>query len=432
MGPAGQPLPPTSSLPSLRRPDAVTEAQILSALDNLFAIYYPVAVPKSALYDASEPFKLSTRFAPLTDSGYNSGYTSENEDDDDDDHADAGPDAALERLRADELERTFATRWLTRFLACAEDELSCFSSEETRQSTLEKAADLLTELLNPRQDPQGADDGGDAAKDDWFCRDFNFALPGRSDKSYRDYTSISVRLNDGLAGTRPTDHLDVGLQTWGASIVLCQMMCDDASRFGLGRASLGPSPRIVELGAGTGLVSLVLGQLLPRLGVEHPLVVATDYHPSVISNLVDNIALNHGPAVEDSGAGAGLVRACALDWAVAEVEDPEWPLGADELADMLVATDVVYAAEHATMLYGCASRLLAPEGVFWLLATVRQNGRFNGVDRTVEAVFDGGDRARSPRTGKVLRILESEDLEKRSGVGRGDETSYKLFKIGWA
>ncbi|OIW31426.1 hypothetical protein CONLIGDRAFT_631369 [Coniochaeta ligniaria NRRL 30616] len=420
MGPAGQLLPPTSSLPSLRQLDVVTEAQILFALDNLLAIYYPVAVPQSALCEASKPFKLSTRFAPLTDSGYNSGYTSENEDDED---PDAEP-GALDRLRADDLERTFATRWLTRFIACAEDELSGFSSEETRQSALEKAADLLTQLLSPRRD-EGADPDDD--EDDRFCRDFTFALPGESDESYKDYTPISVRLNDGLAGSRPTDHLDVGLQTWGASIVLCQMMCDDASRFGLTRTCLGPTPRIVELGAGTGLVSLVLGQLLPRLGVEHPLVVATDYHPSVISNLVDNIALNYGPTPDPD---AGHVRACALDWADAELV-PAWPLG-DEPADILFATDVVYAAEHATMLYDCASRLLAPEGVFWLLATVRQNGRFNGVDKTVEAVFEGEGRAESSRTGKVLTILQSEDLEKRSGVGRGDETFYKLFRIGWA
>ncbi|KAH8908269.1 hypothetical protein BR93DRAFT_927315 [Coniochaeta sp. PMI_546] len=417
---AVHPLPPTSSLPSLRQLDVVTEAQLLSALDNLFAIYYPVAVPQSALYEASRPFKLSTRFVPLTDSGYNSGYTSENEDSKDTDDE----PSLLERLRADDLERTFATRWLTRLIACAEDELPFFSSEETRQSTLEKAADLLTELLSPRQDEE---EGGEDAEDDRFCRDFTFTLPGKCDESYKDDRPISVRLNDGLAGSRPTDHLDVGLQTWGASIVLCQMMCDDVARFGLTQTSVGSSPRIVELGAGTGLVSLVLGQLLPRLGVDHALVVATDYHPSVISNLADNIALNYGSVADNIAAP---VRACALDWADAE-PPTAWPL-ADEPADILFATDVVYAAEHATMLYNCASRLLASEGTFWLLATVRQNGRFNGVDKTVEAVFDGEGRAQSSRTGKVLGILESESLEKRNGVGRGDETYYKLFRIGWA
>jgi SAM-dependent methyltransferase len=420
MGPAGhgQPLPPTSSLPSLREPDTVSETQIISALDNLFAIYYPVAVlPKSALYEASSgPFRLSTRFAPLTDSGYNSGYTSENEE-----HDDEEPDAeagALDRLRADELERTFATRWVTRFVASGEE--VSFSSEEGRQSTLEKAADLLNVLLNPGDG--GDDDAGEGGGDDRFTRDFTFALPGRGDGRYKDYTPICVRVNDGLAGRNGEDHLDVGLQTWGASIVLCQMMCDDAARFGLSPTGLGEEPRIVELGAGTGLVSLVLGQLLPRLGIERPLVVATDYHPAVIANLGENIALNYG--------AAGRVKACALDWAETDLS-PEWPLGGEK-ADILFATDVVYAAEHARMLYDCASRLLAPEGVFWLVATVRQNGRFNGVDKTVEDVFDWEDPARSLTTGKRLSILESENLEKRSGVGRGDETSYKLFRIGWA
>lgn len=426
MGPAGRPLPPTSSLPSLRQRDTLSEAQLRSALDNLSAIYCPAAavLAQSALRGAaSEPFKLTTRLAPLTDSGYNSGYNSDNEDDDDDDD-DSGV-ADIDRLRADEHERAFATRWVTRLVAAGE-ELLCFASDEARQEALETAGDLLNALLCPPPHPDDAEGcraGGGGDDDDLlFAREFTFALPRGSEAADRDCSPVSVRLNDGLAGRTGEDHLDVGLQTWGASIVLCQMMCHDAAAFGLGRAALGGHPRVVELGAGTGLVSLVLGQLLPRLGVECPVVVATDYHPAVIANLRENIALNRG-------TGGEGVKACALDWGEAEL-DPEWPLGEDK-ADVLVATDVVYAAEHATMLYHCASRLLAPEGVFWLLATVRQNGRFNGVDETVEAVFGAEGRARSAGAGRTLGILASENLEKRSGVGRGDETFYKLFRIGW-
>jgi hypothetical protein len=31
-----------------------------------------------------------------------------------------------------------------------------------------------------------------------------------------------------------------------------------------------------------------------------------------------------------------------------------------------------------------------------------------------------------------LRILDSQRFEKHDGVGRGDETYYRLFRIGWA
>ena len=418
---AGRPLPPTSGLPSLRQIDGLTESQLLSALDNLFSIYCPVSVPKLALYDAHKPFKLLDRLAPLPDSGYNSGYTSENEDGDED-----GPiqeQSALERdlalLRADEFERTFATRWLEKFISCAAEEdprPGCFSTDDSQQSAIERAAELLTTLLNPDYGDGGQEEDG---QDDGFCREFAFAVPKQN--------SISVRLNDGLAGA--VDHTDVGLQTWGASIVLCRMLCDSPSRFGLTRERLGPSPNIVELGAGTGLVSLVLGQLLPRLGMEQPVVVATDYHPSVISNLRCNIAANFScPAAPGTVACATScpVQACALDWARAELES-SWPLG-DAPADVIIATDVVYAPEHATMLYDCASRILAPGGTFWLLQTVRQNGRHGDVADTVEAVFNNQN---STDTAGALRILEAERLEKRYDVGRADETFYRLFRIGW-
>ncbi|KAK3346058.1 methyltransferase [Lasiosphaeria hispida] len=410
-GLVGRPLPPTSCLPPPRQLDSLSETQISCALNNLFAIYHPTAVPKSVLHEACKPYKPSTRFAPLTDSGYNSGYTSENDDDDDDDNVASGEERGLALLRADEFERAFATRWLEKLIARAAEDayepLACFSSDEARQTTVEKASDLLTALLNfGRDDAEQEDD----AQDDSFCREFAFA---------RD---ISVRLNDGLAGRRADDHTDVGLQTWGASIVFCQMLCDSPARFGLSQTSLGCSPRIVELGAGTGLVSLVLAQLLPGLGLERSTLVATDYHPAVISNLRRNIAANLSAS---SDCAACPVQACVLDWALAEM-DPAWPLG-DDPADVLFATDVIYAHEHAEMLHACASRQLAPDGVFWLLQTVRRNGRFGGVADTVEAVF-----GKVVTTGGALRILDSQRLEKPDSVGRGDEASFELFQIGWS
>jgi hypothetical protein len=437
------PSPPTSSLPPLREPQTVSEARILEALDNLFAIYYPVhhgargaraapAPPSPVLCEAAvaaaKPFgHLSKRFADVTDSGYNSGYNSDDEEGEEgvEGDEDAGGLAA-ERLRADEHERAFAVRWVTRFIAVGEE--VPFESEEGRQGVLDQAAELLNVLLNPHEtgEEEGRGDDGNDDNDHWFTRDFTFALSGKDDGRYRDYTPICVRVNDGLAGQKGADHTDVGLQTWGAAVVLCQMMCDDAARFGLTRAALGEEPRVVELGAGTGLVSLLLGMLLPRVGVERATIVATDYHPTVCENLRQNVVLNYGECPEGR-----TVLARKLDWADEKLSK-DWPLAGDGKADLLIATDVVYAAEHARMLYGCASRLLTAEGTFWLVATVRQNGRFNGVDKTVEDVFCDEARPREPATGKRLTILESQNLDKRNGVGRGDETFYKMFRVGWA
>jgi SAM-dependent methyltransferase len=303
------------------------------------------------------------------------------------------------------LERVFAVRWLERLISCAAEEdprPACFSSDEAQQFVLEKAADLLTALLSPGQESvEGQDENHDEEDDFW--REFIFPVPGGKSR-------ITVRLNDGLTGA--DDHTDIGLQTWGASIVLCRMLCESPSRFGISLESLGPSPKTVELGAGTGLVSLCLGQLLPWLGIEQGTVVATDYHPSVITNLHRNIAANSVNAMSP-------VQACDLDWAEMRLEGPL----REAKADLIIATDVVYAPEHAAMLYDCASRILAPGGIFWLLQTVRQNGRYGDHVDSVEVVF--GNQGLLEKPG-ALRIPNAERLEKVDGVGRGDEAFYRL------
>jgi len=441
--------------------------QVVSALGYLYAVYHPSANWGSVaeagvkeMEDAEEKEVLRQQqmdnldvnlllrlrlggvaAPPLTraDSGYNSavqsGYPSEDEDDNDCEEEEEDGGNELERLRADDFERGFATTWVKTLIRRVEEEGEeglADSTDEVRQRVVESAAELLVALLNPpppqnHEDEHSQNQKDEAEDDDKFTREFSFDVAFSLPKE----SKITVRVNDGLAGRG--DHTDVGLQTWGASIVFCKMMCEDPGRFSL---LLSSAPKIVELGAGTGLVSLVLGQLLPRLpayDIANTRLVATDYHPAVIENLRENIAMNMN--VLHDGAGSGMmpmmkVEASVLDWA----HQTSWPLGEGQQADILFATDVIYGHEHAKLLYECASRLLKPEGVFWLLQTVRQNGRFSAVADTVEEVFGGegggGDENRLGQTQR-LGIVERERLEKRSGVGRGDETFYKLFKIGW-
>ncbi|KAH7136341.1 putative methyltransferase-domain-containing protein [Dactylonectria macrodidyma] len=402
MAPSGCLLPPSSSLPPLSTLSKLSELQIFSAIRGLSALYCPLP--------ASVAFKLSPEnnslshpaSTPLVDSGYTSGT--------EDDNLTAAHEKSLDALRADGFERSFAERWLTGFMARAYD-LPGLDSEDAQDRALDQASWVLESFV---VGTANEDELGDDQND--FMREFSFklAVPG-----HQQEIPVDVRLNDGLAGKNSTDADDVGLQSWGASIVFSDLMCAEPSRFGLTQPTLGSSPRIIELGAGTGLVSLVLAAMLPHLGATKSDVIATDYHPAVLDNLRTNIATNF------PSNGPVSIHTSLLDWSAPVLESP-----LDLPADILLATDVVYAPEHAVWLRDCATRLLAPDGVFWLLVTVRQNGRFEGISNTVEEAFATTDRPRG-KDGRLLRILSSEKLEKRGSVGRGDESGYRLFRLGW-
>lgn len=398
MRPPACPLPPSSSLPPLRRLDDLPEDRIFAALENLSAIYRP------AVASVAQKLAAGSNHPPHAANLVDSGYTSATEDDDCD-HEDA-----LDALRADDYERGVAERWLTGLIARAE-ELECFTSEEARARALDEASCVLESFYAA---PATADD----ADDDEYTRDFCFdlAVPGADEP-----TPITVRLNDGLAGKNSADPDDVGLQSWSASIVFSDLLCASPDRYGLAPKSDKSPLRVVELGAGTGLVGLVVGTMLPHLGLAGSKVIATDYHPAVLANLRANVATNF------LSPDAAPVESCLLDWAAPSLEAP-----LDIPADILIATDVVYAPEHAVWLRDCATKLLASTGVFWLLITVRQKGRFEDVHvcETVEAAFAAGDKPQGA-DGRVLSILRSERLEKRDGLGRGDESGYQMFMIGW-
>ncbi|KAJ8108339.1 hypothetical protein ONZ43_g6453 [Nemania bipapillata] len=404
MSPARRPLPPSSSLPPLRSLNDQLESSILSLLGSLHTLYCPL--PTSQAFEANS----APKDLPIA---ADSGYASDNDEN-------SGDEEQGFELRDDPYERAFAERWLTGFLGRAED-LTCFESDESRQGAIDKASSVLASFFS--QDEEDLEDTE-------ITRDYHFTLNLDSCEIERDGESmgsqtITVQLTDGLAGRDNADHTDVGLQSWGAAFVFTELMCATPAQLKFTKGALGPAPRIIELGAGTGLVGIALGKILPRVGVSSPTIIATDFHPTVLANLEANITKNFSSTGQDKDAIFPTVLAAPLNW---ETPDLSPPL--DKQADVLVATDVIYDPEHALWLRDCAARMLKPNGIFWLMLTVRTTGKFEGISETVRASFNGRDGLRNPQ-GRVLTILDEERFARPDGIGRGDESEYRLFRIGW-
>ena len=389
---SGSCLPPSSSLPPVRSLISASEDQIKSALRGLQNLYCPLRIPtlpKPGIRRKDLPSASGVSTPVPADSG----YVSQDEDEDDE----AAAEEATAVIRADPFERIFATRWLTSLISRVEE---MDLTEDTRSLIVDDAAFILSSFS----------DSTNNEEDDALTREFSF--PTELD------VQIEVTLND--APLTGVDHTDVGLQSWGASIVLSSMMCAEPVRFGLTSTLLPKRPTVIELGAGTGLVSLTLAKLLPTLGVCPTGILATDYHPTVLRNLQDNINTNFPP-----GENVNMpVSAVALDWSIP-------PPDLQSSSELLVAADVVYAPQHAAWLRDCAAHLITENGMFWLIVTVRQNGKFEGIPDTVEAAFVP-ELCPKDEAGRTFKILERSSVEKRRGIGRGDEKGYNLYKIGWA
>lgn len=374
-------LSPSSSLPPLRGLQVATRDDIAAALQNLQAIYCPLRLPLVLLRDKQPQI-----------TQVDSGYASEDEvakeewDADSEDH--------LTALRADEFEKNHSVRWLTGLISRAAG--LPFSDEECAE-IIDEASFILASFT----------ESSDEDEDHALTRDFSFP-------NALSMEPITIRLNDApLSGT---DHTDVGLQSWGASIVFSELMSASPTAFDLN--NLPAAASIIELGAGTGLISLTIAKIASYLLTTAPSIIATDYHPAVLENLKRNVRTNFSDAPLDNLP----VESMLLDWS-------RPPTELESSADMLFAADVVYAPEHARWLRDCAMHLLKSNGVFWLVVTVRTHGKFEGIPATAEAAFRESSAA--AKDGKVLRILEKQMLEKKQGIGRGDESGYMLFKIGW-
>ncbi|KAJ3710645.1 hypothetical protein C8R42DRAFT_596702 [Lentinula raphanica] len=463
---------PTACLPSLSKLSLslFSSTHLQESLEKLLELYAPQPQPpRSAL-----PPKLilptrKHRQVIHDESVPDSGYASAEEEEEDDCTFEEeeeeeellvpnpNDDDQMDILRADPLERAFALKWLTNFIARSDEWVSsaCDSEEEEaeverRAEAVESATNLLSILLGDDQE-----DPTDVS----LTRSFRFSLSTPDGHGHgRGPRIIEVELND--APLSDADHTCVGLQSWASSVVLSERMCKDPVRFlaspgvngvngaqtqsneGVGSTGL----RVLELGAGTGLLSIVVAKILSSSGSSpsssssaSPLgaaasIFATDYHPEVLCNLRDNISTNF-PSSPPSSLNRCPpeppypISIYQLDW-----EHPDYSAPLDEPFDLILGADVIYHPEHARWIKSCVERLLARGGIFWLMMALRIGGRHEGMFHTVEDIFpdpDADAQSSSQKTDWQLSILEKCKLGKMKGIGRADESGYLLFKIGW-
>ena len=400
---------PILSLPPLRQLSTHTLESIQQALAGLRSLYFPPPPPKLVLHKRHSA-AARTHDLSAPDSGYAS---AEDENDEEDEVEEEEVSQKLigheviDVLRSDPFEREYAVKWLTGLIARSDIWISeareegCNDTSEERSRAVDDAASLLSSFA------------GDVESEPALTREFSFP---RSDGA----SPICVQLNDGALLT--TDHTSVGLQSWASSIILAERICWEPSLFHFDALDR-PGIRILELGAGTGLLSIVASNFLPSTEI-----IATDYHPDVLTNLRSNVSTNI------SGQDRPSIPVHALDWSNPPTDGPF----SEGSFDMILAADVVYHPDHAQWIKSCVQRYLrrshhgdSYRPVFWLIIPLRSAGRHEGMGAGVEQVFPSlYPMAESSGKGELV-ILRKEEIARRNGVGRADEGSYVLFQIGW-
>ncbi len=303
--------PPTAHLPSISKIKSCLIADLVDAIQYLTLLYNPEIHGSRVIDRRSCPLRSGARprspcsprrrLKPLQ----------------------IQAEATLTAVRADSFERAYAVRWLTALVSRA---LLLEEDIDEVEAVIEQASRLLAICAGP-------------ASAGTRSRTFVFTCPPAIDVS-----SIKVQVTDLPLNNQ--DYSSVGAQTWGGACLLAEMITQSPQHFGL-TASSRKAPRIMELGAGTGLVSLATAKLLSATGTPAT-IVATDFHPAVLKNLEKNIA-NNCPAPPVT------ISPHFLDWS--NPPNPS-PTPFDEPFDVIYGADVVYELDHALWIKTCIEKFL--------------------------------------------------------------------------
>ncbi|KIY67257.1 hypothetical protein CYLTODRAFT_353567 [Cylindrobasidium torrendii FP15055 ss-10] len=293
--------------------------------------------------------------------------------------------ASLNEWTNDTYERTYAVRWLTSLIVRAE----MGTIPDATDELVKQAASLLALCSGTA--------GAGVVE-----RDFIFG------------PSVHVKLTD--IPLENQDFASVGAQTWGGACVMAEAIVEDPSQFGMDPAR--QHARILELGAGTGLVGLATAKLYEHWKTPVT-ILATDFYPSVLANLQSNITANFPP---DSQSVVS-VTSCFLDWALFPEATAIKPT-LQEPFDIILGADIVYEAQHATWIKACLRRLLRKSASAYFHLTIPLRSAFASESATVDTIF-------APQFNDV-GIRSKTTIVCDAGTGKDTElVEYAYYQIGW-
>ncbi|EDQ91574.1 uncharacterized protein MONBRDRAFT_6463 [Monosiga brevicollis MX1] len=143
--------------------------------------------------------------------------------------------------------------------------------------------------------------------------------------------------------TALTQQGTTGLRTWDAAVMLANHLCDTLCSSPARTCPTGPSS-ILELGAGTGVVGLLLAGTLNKQWHPkdaQPCVVLTDYHEAVLANLTRNADLNWTLQPEPRPTCASIDWRNPMPAHLARPEGYDWVVAADVVFDPQLLPDLL-------------------------------------------------------------------------------------------
>ena len=331
--------------------------------------------------------------------------------------------AELDILRTDLFERNYAIKWLTALISqlgnrdfSHPDSSSPVIHQSSTEDLIQNAASLLALCA-------GTASAGVIVR--------QFVFESRHEK---DINLVKVELVDVPLDNH--DYRSVGAQTWGGACIMAEMIVDHPRQFGFHQQHHECSTfRCLELGAGTGLVSLTVAKMMQEsmnksTNLE---VVATDYYPSVLANLERNVSSNFP---ESSSSASVRILTRALDWSTFSAQTTHEPVF-EAPFDLILGADIIYETEHALWIKSCLTHLLRKPSsttfsnispTFHLVIPLRATHAVESS--TIEQVFPLNTHNLNGNTELVIHHKETIICDAESGT-EGEDIEYAYYKIGW-
>jgi len=305
--------------------------------------------------------------------------------------------------------KKLACDWLTALISHLQKRFSGDGGDpEDHESLLDDAAALLAVFAG-------------AASAGKLTRTFTFGRPP-SPLVHVEVTDIPLENQD---------YTTLGAQTWGGAHVLAEIIIRDPYGFGLHPEQASRSPgglNILELGAGTGLVSLAVYRYLASRGLCAT-IYATDFNSLILNNLAQNITINKQTIPESTDL---RISSGSLDWSNPDAADPYLL----DSVDLVLGADVIYEELHAGWIKTCLERFMRKprfgsvhQPVFHLVIPLRPTHSFESS--TIEGTFPPRSET-SGQHGWELVIFSKDSILCEASDDEADgQVEYVYYIIGW-